>query len=480
MQNLNKDARILVIGSGVGGSTLAHDLFKNGWDVLILEEADTKVFFEPEDTIASELSSKWRNGGITAAFGKPIVPYGEGKSLGGGSAINTAIWQKPSEIVIEKWSSHWKIDNFDVDKFGSYFDKASSLLKPSPVKKLGPDSSPLTQGCEKLGWSYEHLPIAAVQLQLNEGSTYKRQSVFDKLIKPNLGKHLKVQTNTKVLKIIIKNNTVIGADVRYQEGCKSKDYFISTKYIFVAAGAIQTPALLLKSGLSKNVGRTFSMHPTIRAACHFDSIINSHPSWVPACAVTEFMPEMRFGGSVFNPAFFAMSIAEDWDQRSWMLEHTEECGVFYVMVKPESIGTVSLNPIDKSPIVKFQLNSNDLARLLQGTNRLKDLMFAGGAKFIYPSVRKFNGWSSDNCREDLKAENFNKFANPMTIHLFSSCPIGENLEKCAVASDGQVHGTTNLFVCDSSLLPSAPGVNPQASIMTVALKIADEFHENNR
>jgi choline dehydrogenase-like flavoprotein len=115
-----------------------------------------------------------------------------------------------------------------------------------------------------------------------------------------------------------------------------------------------------------------------------------------------------------------------------------------------------------------------------GTNRLKDLMFAGGAKFVYPSVRKFNGWSSENQKEDIKAENFCRFTSPMTIHLFSSCPLGENLEKCAVASDGQVHSTKNLFVCDSSLLPSAPGVNPQASIMVFALKISNEFHQNNR
>jgi len=480
MQNLNEVTEILVVGSGVGGSSLAHDLFKNGWEVLIVEEADIKGLFESEDFIAAELSSKWRNGGITAAFGKPIIPYGEGKSLGGGSAINTAIWQKPSKIVIQNWLSHWKIVNFNLNKFNFYYEKASALLKPSLVTKLGLDSLPLTQGCEKLGWSYEHLPIAAKQLKLNGGSEYKRQSVFDKLIKPNLGNNLKIQTNTKILKIVRKNNTVIGAEVRYQSGVERKDYFISAKYIFISGGAVQTPALLLKSGLTKNIGKTFSMHPTIRAACYFDKTVNPHQSWVPACAVTEFMPEMRFGGSVFNPAFFAMSLAEDWDQRSWMLEHTEKCGVYYVMIKPESIGNVTLNPLDKSPIVKFQLNSNDLKRLLLGTNRLKDLMFAGGAKFVYPSVRKFNGWSSENYKEDLKANNFNKFINPMTIHLFSSCPIGENLEKCAVASDGQVHGTKNLFVCDSSLLPTAPGVNPQASIMVFALKIADEFHQNNR
>ena len=59
-------------------------------------------------------------------------------------------------------------------------------------------------------------------------------------------------------------------------------------------------------------------------------------------------------------------------------------------------------------------------------------------------------------------------ANLMTIHLFSSCPMGEDKSKCATDSFGQVHGFKNLFINDASLLCTAPGVNPQAPIMAIA------------
>jgi choline dehydrogenase-like flavoprotein len=63
----------------------------------------------------------------------------------------------------------------------------------------------------------------------------------------------------------------------------------------------------------------------------------------------------------------------------------------------------------------------------------------------------------------------------MTIHLFSSCPMGEDQSKCATNSFGRVHGFKNLFVNDASLLCTAPGVNPQGSIIALARRNALKF-----
>jgi choline dehydrogenase-like flavoprotein len=63
----------------------------------------------------------------------------------------------------------------------------------------------------------------------------------------------------------------------------------------------------------------------------------------------------------------------------------------------------------------------------------------------------------------------------MTIHLFSSCPMGENKTRSAVNSLGQVHGFKNLFVADASILCSAPGVNPQGTLMALARRNAMHF-----
>ena len=63
----------------------------------------------------------------------------------------------------------------------------------------------------------------------------------------------------------------------------------------------------------------------------------------------------------------------------------------------------------------------------------------------------------------------------MTIHLFSSCPMGENREICAANSFGKVFDVDNLYINDGSIIPSAPGVNPQGTIMAIARRNIHNF-----
>jgi choline dehydrogenase-like flavoprotein len=63
----------------------------------------------------------------------------------------------------------------------------------------------------------------------------------------------------------------------------------------------------------------------------------------------------------------------------------------------------------------------------------------------------------------------------MTIHLFSSCPMGEERRLCAADSFGQVHGVPGLYLGDASLLCTPPSVNPQGTIMALARRNALKF-----
>jgi choline dehydrogenase-like flavoprotein len=66
----------------------------------------------------------------------------------------------------------------------------------------------------------------------------------------------------------------------------------------------------------------------------------------------------------------------------------------------------------------------------------------------------------------------------MTVHLCSTVPIGEH-PRCAANSFGQVRGMKNVWVNDASMLPDAPGVNPQGSVQAFAVRNARRFIETN-
>jgi len=124
--------------------------------------------------------------------------------------------------------------------------------------------------------------------------------------------------------------------------------------------------------------------------------------------------------------------------------------------------------------------ADDRRDLADGLRKLSELLFESGALTLSPAMA--DGPFSRS-RDDLNALSGllpHGRANLMTIHLFSSCPMGENKSKCAVNSFGQMHGFKNLFVADASLLCTAPGVNPQGTIMALARRNALHFLRHNR
>jgi choline dehydrogenase-like flavoprotein len=106
---------------------------------------------------------------------------------------------------------------------------------------------------------------------------------------------------------------------------------------------------------------------------------------------------------------------------------------------------------------------------------LGEALLAAGATELYPSVtgapvvrrpEELAQWWDAVTRTD---------ANLMTVHMTSTVRIGEVRDRTGADSFGRVWGAANLRVNDASLVPDAPGVNPQASIMAIAARNCDHF-----
>ena len=105
-------------------------------------------------------------------------------------------------------------------------------------------------------------------------------------------------------------------------------------------------------------------------------------------------------------------------------------------------------------------------------------LFESGAKKIQPSIAGMDAWDSIDAM--YSALSGGQMCNLMTIHIFSSIGMGENPKISAANSYGKIWGSDNLYVADASLIPEAPSVNPQASVM--ALTCSKKFYrkmENN-
>ncbi|MEZ5255325.1 MAG: GMC family oxidoreductase [Ilumatobacteraceae bacterium] len=192
--------------------------------------------------------------------------------------------------------------------------------------------------------------------------------------------------------------------------------------------------------------------------------------------VKEFAPGLSFGGSASNPGLVALAFSDGWRDflggRRAVAEHRrvlrrhQQRGSRTGGQRARDAGPACDVPVDRSgPSAARQLG------------RLAHTMLAAGAEEVYPS---FRGAPPVRTAADLAAMNQGVrrvLASIMTVHLCSTVPMGERTDRCGADSFGRVHGYDNLRVNDASLLPDAPGVNPQGSIMAIAIRNIRRFLE---
>ncbi len=474
------EADVVIIGSGAGGASVADVLTKAGIDVIMLEEGPSVPAEQAPETTAKAFTVAWRHAGITAALGRPPVAYGEGRCVGGGTEINAAIFQRTSDELLAEWAQRFKISEFSPEAMKPYYDRAASVVNASLTQ--GPPGRPtdiLIEAGRATGWKTSMLErsqrgCVGTNACPNVCPTGGKQSMSRTLLPQALNRGLRLFPDIRVRNIRLENGQAAGVEAEARDG--SAQYFVRAKTVFVCAGAIQTPALLQRSGIGGAIGRTLQMHPTFKVIAEWDEPVNAHLHRHPLAAITEFMPNQRIGGSVFSPGTFALSLAEDWENRKNLLQRWQHFGIYYGMIRPRGQGAVRALPILRDPLVSFRLTHGDWQNLTEISGRLGEAMFAAGARRVIPSITGHPGWTTmAELRRDLPLKLPPGRTNLMTVHLFGSCPMGENTQACAVDSFGRVGGIGNLVVADASLIPEAPGVNPQGTIMALAFRAAEAW-----
>ena len=474
---------VLVIGSGAGGATVANELAKSGFDVLILEEGKYLPAAKVPSNLSDSFLNMWRSGGMTFAHGKPLVSFAEGMCVGGSTEINSAIFQKTPEELLANWAEKYSIKSFSPEIMSPFYDKAVGLVNASLTQgDLGAHSEILRQTGKLQGWEVRPLERGQKNcVGTNHCSigcpTGAKQSMSTSLLKSFSEHNGRIVSECRVNKLVKKSKVIKGAiaEAKGPDG-KLHAFRVDAKHVFICGGATQTPLLLMRSGFKKGVGKGFKIHPTIRLSAEFDKPVNAHDSRHPLYAITEYSPDIRLGGSVFTLPTYGMFLAEDWQNRAHLLPSYPHMGMYYAMVRGSGAGSVSTIPFSKNAYVRYQLSEDDWQGLKMGLHNLSLALFEYGARVIRPSISGIKSWHSIDEMRDTFKKGLNKSScDLMTIHLFSSVGMGENNEQCAANSFGQIHEAQNLYVADASLIPEAPGVNPQATVMALALRVAQKF-----
>ena len=462
---------IIVIGSGPGGSIAAALLAEAGREVVLIEEGEYHPQGKFSPFSAAELEACYRRGGMTAALGGRPINYVEACCLGGGSEVNSGLYHRIPQDVAERWSKSHKVQGLEHDKLLALQEQNEKELGVTPAPgEVQPASQLLELGAREQGWACSQIrrwhSYGRDYRPLAPGGT--RQAMSQVYLPRLADAGGRIVKNCRVRRLAF-----TAGSWKVEAQLQGRPVHYRARHLFVAAGAVHTPALLRASGLKDRVGNSLRMHVFARVVAQFDREVNAAAAGIGPHQIEQFAPRLRLGCAASSPAQLALALAQS--DPGWLADHDEmwKCRAAYYASVSGGRGFVRVGP-DGQPVVFYNLTATECYDLADGIRALCQALFAAGATRIVPVI---HGAPTLTCASQLW-----KLPRPIvpgkcpltSVHLLGSCPMGE---KGATDSFGQLKGASDLFVSDASLFCDSPNLNPQGTVMALARRNTIRFIE---
>lgn len=477
-ERLQAEADIVVVGSGPAGAAVARECALAGADVIVIEEGHEA---KPADFVASGLLSMarlYRDMGTSVAFGPMVIPFLQGRAVGGTSVVNGAIsWKLPRDVY-----AAWAKED---PRFGEAlpFEAISSAedlvearlgVKPTDSSVAGPKNLLLAKGAQALG--LEHRPIRRnVSGCVGSGRCLQgcakgaKISVDRTFLADAVGRGARILAGVTAQRVKLEGGRAVAVLGRSAGGAEVE--VRAREAVVLAASAIQTPMLLRASGLSRGpVGDGLMAHPGVSVTGRFDEAVNNHLGATQGHEVTGLRSEgIKIEALGFDLSILASrvpGVGRPFGERMGELSHYAAWGA---ALKTEARGTV--RGFGGRAVVRYALTPADVKKARRAARVLSDLFLAAGAREVYPMIPGVPSVIRD-MKESAAIEadgplDARAYSMSMT-HLFGTARMGSDKAKSVVGLDFQHHDAKGLYVADSSVFPANTGVNPQIAIMALA------------
>ncbi len=477
---------VLVIGSGAGGGVVAGELSAAGYDLIVVEKGD---YYHDTDFHGRELESveaMFDKYGALATSDTAMVVLA-GNVLGGGTVVNWMTSLRPPAHVLEEWSRDYGFSAATTPEFQASLDAISARINiNTDESKLNPNNAMLERGCQALGYAVTTIPRNAKGCEVcdtcNFGCQFgAKQSTLRTYLQDAHDRGTRIIVRAHANKITHQAGEVTGAILTVQDANgQPHRVSIKAKRVVAAGGAVQTPALLLRSGLTNpHIGGNLRLHPTSVTAAHYEADILPWAGAPQTRASFEFANLDGRGYGFWletapaHPGLFGLAYAwRDGAEHKRIMADMRHQANIIILTRDTGGGRVKVNKSGQ-PVLDYRVAPTDQKHLMQGILTALKIQRASGATEITAPHNRYYQWKhgqdfdaflSQVERAGLPAGGYALFsAHQMgTARLSSSPALG------AVKPDGESWEVRGLYVADGSLFPTASGVNPMVTIMGLA------------
>lgn len=486
-----------VVGSGAGGSIAAAKLAQGGAQVIVLEEGGhyTKRDFNLQEAWA--YPALYQDHGNRATDDLAITIL-QGRNVGGGTTVNWTSSFRPPEATLKLWADRHGVRGLDAATLAPHLAAVEARLSVAVGNEddVNRNNRKLWDGATRLGWKPElirrNVKACARLGYCGLGCPIDaKQSALVTYIQDALAAGADVYTDCRARLVETDRGRVraVVADVLDRATDRPRGRLIvhARHGVVLAGGAINTPALLLRSKAGTGSGvvgkRTF-LHPTIPLASFYDQPIEGFYGPPQSVSVHHFARRPEGVGyfmetSPTHPMLAALAFPGTGDEHRRLIERLPFLQATIALLidghHDDEGGTVSSDGAGRTKLGYVMAPALREAAV-HAIASMARLQLAAGAREIVtlhesPLVIRSE---ADIARIADAPFGPNRHA-VFSAHQMGGCAMGEDPRTSVVDSKGRHHELENLWIVDGSVFPTSLGVNPQLTIYALASRFSDEI-----
>ncbi|HZX26940.1 MAG TPA: GMC family oxidoreductase [Telluria sp.] len=491
-------ADVVVIGSGAGGGVTAEILALAGLDVLIVEEGALRSSRDFRMKEAEAYPTLYQESAARKTADKSINIL-QGRTVGGSTTVNWTSSFRTPEPTLAFWQSRFGLQDYSPEALAPWFAMMEQRLNVAEWTVAPNENNELLRkGADKLG-----IPVATIRRNVrgcwNLGycgmgcPTNAKQSMLVTTIPSALAHGARLLTHARAERFVFSGEhierlelTAMGADGVAPSGRKLT---VRAKHYVLSGGAINSPALLLRSKAPDPHGligkRTF-LHPTVISSGVYEQAVNGFQGAPQTIYSDHFLHTGPIDGPIgykleappLHPVLLSTTMQGFGEQHAALMQQFPHIHGLLALLRdgfhPESNGgSVGLRD-DGTPVLDYPLNDTIWDGVKRALLTMAEIQFASGAQGVLPvheQARLYRTWGE--ARQGIAELPYRThLMRVVSAHVMGGIPMSGDEKSGLVGPDGRYRALRNLSVHDGSLFPTSIGANPQLSIYGMTARLA--------
>ena len=493
--DLELSADVCVIGSGAGGAVVASVLAAAGVSVIVVEEGG---YFSTADFDMREAHTipKLYQESMQRATADLAISVLQGRAVGGTTVVNWTTSFRTPEDVIDHWAKRHAVGGFHHADLLPHYEAIEARLSIHEVDEsaMNRNNKKLYEGCKARGFAVAPTRRNVYQcMQTGYCGTgcpiNAKRSMLVTLVPDAIDAGARLLFRCRVDRLDTAAGEVSAARCTLLDasgyGVTGKRATVRARRFVLAGGAINSPAVLLRSGLNENglVGTRTFLHPTIAVTGLYEESIEAFYGAPQTAASHAFAHRGDDVGFFMETApgypVLAATAMPGFGAAHRRMMETASRRTTHIALAIDGFhddvpgGTVKLRA-SGAPLLEYPIPPRLWEAFRTAQRRLAEINLASGATEVSTLHDPPITVTSEHDLDRLDAAPWEPCrVGIFTAHQMGGCRMGDDPRASIVRSEDLRHHTTrNLYVIDGSVFPTSLGVNPQESIYGLARLMA--------